>query len=530
MINLIVILLLWVCLISYKIHKSLHMLQQNLYNSENRYLKWIVNNCEKVFLRIDVMMIIFIPLLVYIGSTMLNTIIFALLLILSIYKYNIYKKEDQKKEKKPLVFTKRIMRLTITITILLLIMILPMFIWFREVDLNVYYIKLITINYLIYFIVFFANVVNIPVEKYVYHSFKSKAMKKLKSMPNLKMIGITGSYGKTSSKNILSDILNIKYNALPTPRNLNTPYGLIITINNHLDKFDDIMIAEMGAYKIGEIKELCDLVHPKYGILTKIGTAHLESFGSEENIQKGKFELIESLPEDGACVLNMDDEKQLNYKIKSKCKKIWIAIDNKKADFVAKNIKMSNKGTEFDVEINGEKVHFTTKLLGYNNIYNILAGIALGNYFGITNEELQRAVNTVKAVEHRLELRANGDITYIDDSYNSNPIGSKMALDVLNLMEGKKVVITPGMIELGKKQYELNYEFGENISKICDDVILVGKKQTKPIQDALEKNKFDKEHIYIVDDVKDGFNIINNIKDKHTYVLIENDLPEIKNE
>ena len=147
MINLIVILLLWACLISYKIHKSLHMLQQNLYNSENRYLKWIVNNCEKVFLRIDVMMIIFIPLLVYIGSTMLNTIIFALLLILSIYKYNIYKKEDQKKEKKPLVFTKRIMRLTITITILLLIMILPMFIWFREADLNVYYIKLITINY-----------------------------------------------------------------------------------------------------------------------------------------------------------------------------------------------------------------------------------------------------------------------------------------------------------------------------------------------------------------------------------------------
>ena len=530
MLKLVIILILWLILLTYRIKKSLHMLQQNLYNSENRYLKWILNNCEKVFLRADVLTVIFIPLIVISKNTMINTGVFALLLLLSIYKYRIYKREDDKKAKKPLVFTKRVMRLTITIIILLLIMILPIFIFFDASDINLYYIKLVTINYLIYFIVFFANVINIPVEKYVYHSFKSRAMKKLKSMSNLKMIGITGSYGKTSSKNILSDILNIKYNALPTPRNLNTPYGLIITINNHLDKFDDIMIAEMGAYKIGEIKELCDLVHPKYGILTKIGTAHLESFGSEKNIQKGKFELVESLPDDGACVLNMDDEKQTSYKIKSKCKKIWIAIDNKKADFVAENIKMSNKGTEFDVKIGDDIVHFKTKLLGHANIYNILAGIALGNYFGIKNEDLQRAVSQVNTTEHRLELRKNGDLTYIDDSYNSNPVGSKMALDVLNLMDGKKIIITPGMIELGKKQYELNYKFGEYISEVCDEVILVGEKQTKPIQDALNDKKYDKDKLHIVDDVKVGFSIINSIKDKNTYVLIENDLPDMFNE
>ena len=530
MFKLILVLILWIILIMYRVKKSLHMLQQNLYNTENRYLKWILNNCEKVFLRVDVLTVIFIPIIVISNNSAINTLIMILLLILSIYKYHLYKKEDDLKAKKSLVFTKRIMRLVITITILLLIMIVPMFIYFDPSDLSLYYIKLVTINYLIYFIVFFANVINIPVEKYVYHSFKTKAMNKLKSMPNLKMIGITGSYGKTSSKNILSDILNIKYNALASPKNLNTPYGLIITINNHLDKFDDIMIAEMGAYKRGEIKELCDLLHPKYAILTKIGTAHLESFGSEENIQKGKFELVESLPEDGVCVLNMDDEKQTSYKIKNKCKKIWIAIDNKKADFIATNIKMSKHGTEFDVKIDNEEIHFKTKLLGYANIYNILAGIALGNYFNISNEDLKRAINCINPVEHRLELRKNGDITYIDDAYNSNPEGSKMALDVLNMMDGKKIIITPGMIELGKKQYELNYKFGEYISEVCDEVILVGEKQTKPIQDALKKHNYDEDKIHIINDVKVGFTIANNIKEKNTYVLIENDLPDMFNE
>ena len=133
------------------------------------------------------------------------------------------------------------------------------------------------------------------------------ASKKLKSMPSLKVIGITGSYGKTSSKNILNDILSVKYYVLPTPKNFNTPVWLTITINNYLDKFNDYFIAEMGAFKKGEIKYLCDYVKPTYGILTKVGTAHLESFGSQQNIQEGKFELIESLPSDGIGVLNGDD-------------------------------------------------------------------------------------------------------------------------------------------------------------------------------------------------------------------------------
>ena len=184
----------------------------------------------------------------------------------------------------------------------------------------------------------------------------------------------------------------------------------------------------------------------------------------------------------------------------------------------------------FDVVINGEKVKFSTKLLGIPNIYNILSGIALGNYFGISNEQLRRAVLNVKNTEHRLELKNAGDITYIDDSYNSNPVGSKMALDVLDLMPGKKVIITPGMIELGPKQYELNKQFGEYIADVCDEVILVGEKQTIPLQDGLKTKGYSEKKIHITNDVKEGFKIAENIKTKNTYVLIENDLPDLFNE
>ncbi len=526
----IVTVILWLILICIKLKKSLHMLQQNLYNKGNRYLKWMISNFKKVFITIDLVLVLYIIFLLLADNYVISTLLLDILLIVSIIKNVSDNLEDKKKEKKPLVITNRVKRLLVTITIILLIPLIIMFKNFSYEIVNGYYIRLILISYLIYFVSLIAAIINIPVEKYVYYSFKSKAMKKLKSLNSLKVIGITGSYGKTSSKNILSDILNIKYNALPTPKNFNTPYGLIMTINNTLDKFDDIFIAEMGAYKKGEIKELCDLVHPKYGILTTIGTAHLESFGSEENIRTAKFELIESLPSDGVAILNMDDEKQTSYKIKNNCKKIWVSIDNDKADFVATNIKMNNKGMTFNVKIGNDNVKFSTKLLGRPNIYNILAGIALGNYFGITNEELQRAVANVKNTEHRLELRKNGNITYIDDSYNSNPVGSKMALDVLDLMPGKKIIMTPGMIELGPKQYEFNKKFGEYISEVCDEVILVGEKQTIPIQDGLKEKNYNEKKIHITNDVKEGFNIASKISTKDTYVLIENDLPDSFNE
>ena len=351
-------------------------------------------------------------------------------------------------------------------------------------------------------------------------------------MPSLKVIGITGSYGKTSSKNILNDILNVKYNSFATPKSFNTMYGLMNAINNYMDKFNDVFVAEMGAFKQGEIKEKAEFIRPKYGILTKVGTAHLESFGSQENIQKGKFELIDSLPDDGTCVLNMDDKYQTSYKLKSKCKVIWVSLKDKKADVYANIIKISNTGTKFKCTFKDskEECEFETKLLGEANIYNIVQSIAMARELGLTLEQIKIGVKKISSIEHRLELKTLDNITIIDDAYNSNPDGAKMALDVLGLMDGKKITVTPGMIELGDKQYEYNMEFGRQMAKVCDEVILVGKEQTKPILDGLKKEKYNEKNIYILNDVKEAFPLMRKLSNNKTYVLLENDLPDIFNE
>ena len=510
--------------------KSIHMLQQNLYNENNRYLKWLGKNFKNSFINLNLYGIIFSIFLFFSLSDILD--VFFLLILISVYIVSLFIDKEKRKHdqnKKPLVITKRVKRLIVTISIIYLLPVIFFFINTENRNICLLILSILTsMNYLI---IYLANVINYPVERLVYHHFEKLAKNKLKSMNNLKVIGITGSYGKTSSKNILNDILKIKFNCLATPKSINTFNGLMITINNKLSKLDDIFIAEMGAYVKGEINGLCKLVNPKYGIITSIGNAHLATFGSEQNIIDGKMELIEYLPSDGIGVLNKDDLKQKNYKIKNKnkCKIIWIGIDNKDVDVKASNIKCNNKGTTFTVKFKDiEKTYdFETKLLGKHNVYNILASIALGYEFGISIKNLQQAVKKVKPVEHRLELKRLGDFYQIDDAYNSNPIGAKNALDVLDLMKGTKVVVTPGMVELGEKEEEYNREFGRQISEVADKVILIGEKRTKPIKQGLIDKKFDEDNIYVLNDVRDAYVLINKFKENDDlYALFENDLPD----
>ncbi len=524
----------------YRSKRNLHMLQQNLYNENNRYLKWTFRNSSQ-FLSLDLVVIflsIITTLLIRIDKESaiypsFNTVaacgsLFVIFIIYLLLASNLKARMLNDQNKKPLVVTSRVKRLIFTTSVIYLVPIIMIIL-----GNNFYLIVISVLLWLNPFVVFVANIINYPYERCVYYHFKRMAQSKLKSMQNLKIIGITGSYGKTSSKNILSDILNVKYNALPTPRNLNTYNGLIMTVNNHMDKFTDIFIAEMGAYVKGEIRGLCNLVHPKYGILTTIGTAHLESFGSEENIIQGKFELIESLPSDGFAVLNGDDPKQVNYNLKNKVKTIWIGIDNQEADVRATNIKCSNKGTTFDVVFKGgnDSYTFTTKLLGNHNVYNILAGIACGIEFGIDIEDLIHAVSGVRPVEHRLELKKLGNFYQIDDAYNSNPVGAKNACQVLGMMPGVKVVVTPGMIELGEKEDEYNKEFGRQIAEVADYAVLIGAKKTKPIYDGLLDKGFDKDKIVVLNDVRDAYPFVSSlVKRQEVYALFENDLPDTYNE
>ena len=515
----------------FKSKRHLHMMQQNLYNENNRYIRWILKN-NKEFFSIEIITILITIIAICINIDM-NLLLMTTVLVISVIflvSGSSWRKlilTDQNKKK--LVITARVKRLIFTTTLLYLIPLVFLYLY------NLLWIVLIicVMTYLNAFVVFIAMIINTPVEKCVYLHYKTKAQRKIKSMSNLKIIGITGSYGKTSSKNILSDILNIKYNALPTPKNLNTFNGLIMTVNNHMDKFTDIFIAEMGAYVKGEIKRLCKLVKPKYGILTRIGTAHLETFGSQENIQKGKFELIESLPSDGFGILNGDDPLQVSYKLKNNVKIIWIGIENQEADVRATNIKCSSKGTSFDVILKNDKnkYKFETKLLGNHNVYNILAGIACGIEFGIDMESLQKAVAGVRPIEHRLEIKKLGNFTMIDDAYNSNPTGAENACKVLGMMPGVKVIVTPGMIELGDKEDEYNKKFGNQIAEVADYVILIGERKTKPIKEGLLEKKFDKDKIIVFNDVREAYPYIGNIaNNEEVYALFENDLPDTYNE
>ena len=506
-----------------KMKKNVLILQQNFYNENNRYLKWGIKNIFKVFNVFDVLLCLFnlCNLIVRYELLIWINIIYVLLIIY--YFFNL-KKEHVKL---PLKFTNRVIRLFVTAFVIHL---LPLIVTYDKYLLYFIYSIVLCFNFLIVFLV---NVINVPVEKLVYYYYRKKAFNKLKKRNDLLVVGITGSYGKTSCKHILNEVLSIKYKVLMTPKNYNTAYGLIITINNYMDKFDEVFIAEMGAFKLGSISKLCKLVYPKYGIITNIGLAHLETFGSVKNIQKGKFELVESLPLEGVAILNRDDIKQFSYKIRNKCKIIWIGIDESEVDVRAIDINVHSDGTEFMVLFKGDnnQYHFKTRLLGKANVYNILSAIALGKYMGMNILELQNGVMRVKAIPHRLEIKKIRDLVIIDDAYNSNPVGAKMALDVLNLMNGLKIVVSPGMIELGDMEDDLNKKFGKYMSKVANYVILIGKKQTKAIYDGLLEEKYNKEHIYIINDVKDAFKIINNIKyNGIKYILFENDLPDIFNE
>lgn len=515
--------------LSLKTKSGLNMLQQNWYNNDQRFLKWIIKNPLKVFINPDMFFLIF-AIFLFIEPVISITLFGIFYLVVS---FLMIRSNRQEKVKIKFNFTSRVRRLCVTVLLLYVLPLAVICLLFSETLIPYYFLILGLFAYFNYFFIIVANVINVPVEKQVFYYYKYKAQRKLKSMTNLNVIGITGSFGKTSSKQILNDILNVKFNSFPTPKNYNTTYGLILTINNYLDKFTDTFIAEMGAFKRGEIKELCNLVKPKYGILTRIGEAHLESFGSLENTTLGKFELIESLPSDGCGVLNFDDERQRNYKLKNKCDIITIGIDYEEVDVRATNIRLSSNGSTFDVKFNGDKEVYTfeTRLLGKHNIYNILAGIALGKYLGISVTQLIGSVKGVRSIEHRLELKKMGNINIIDDAYNSNPSGCKSALEVLKLMPGKRVIITPGMIELGSKQYELNLEFGRLIANSADKVILVGANQTKPIYEGLELEDYNMKNVFVLNDVKEAFPLAYSFKETgELYVLIENDLPDIFNE
>lgn len=490
----------------------MHMFQLNSYFFD-KHIHWIKEHKKKILLEILVVIVTTI-LLIFdnIYCSMLSIILLSILIF-----YNIPKN----KAKIEFKITNRVKRMFIVQAILIFIII--------AIDYQQYiFLKLCILNILTPIICIISNFINYPIEYIRRKHYINEAKEILISMPNLIVIGVTGSYGKTSVKNFLEKALEKKYEVLTTPKNYNTTMGIVKTIRENLKSTHQIFICEMGATKVNDIKEICDIVKPKIGIITSIGPQHLESFKNIENIIKAKLELANSVKENkGTIFLNFDNK----YLSKQHMEQDYITygVNNDNLNYNAFNIKTYSKGSTFSMidKVSNKEIKFKTKIIGVHNVVNIVGAIAISNYLGIDLNDLAFQIKGLKSVEHRLQLIANNNLNIIDDSYNSNPISSKSALDTLSQFEGIKVVVTPGLVELGNDEEKYNYELGEYACNVCDYIFLVNSKQVKYVLKGIYSTNFNKNKVFNVNSPQDAIKqILNlNIKDKIT-VLLENDLPD----
>lgn len=353
-----------------------------------------------------------------------------------------------------------------------------------------------------------AKVYEVPHNK----RFVKKAAKKL-SLSQIKVVGITGSYGKTSTKQILAEILKSKYRVLSTPRSHNTPMGLALSINNNnLDGFD-IFIAEMGARNVGDIAELCEICPPDFSAITGICPQHLESFGSVENIVKAKGEILAFTK--GEAVISAD------------CFEMFKDCPCKVSPCgVVENLVCSPEGCAFEADVNGEKIRLKTVLLGRHNAENIALAATLASKLGMTAEEIKTAVKNLGFVEHRLQLIKSGNVNILDDGYNSNVKGAAAALEVLKSFSGRKIVVTPGLVELGVLEECENRQLGARLAGF-DYVILVGETLIAPVKQGYFENGGDAEKLVIKPSLSAAQEELKSYLADGDTVLFLNDLPDI---
>ncbi len=505
---------------------SLHMFQQNRYEVF-RYQGWLKQQTSDLSVGVVWYLIKALPLIIIVFLPISNEYIVLVYGIVLIYIYLMFKKEKKKVYIKPLVYTSRVKR-QIVVMAVLNILILTFIYYITDVYkwYSVYFIVGYFVNW---FLVFIMAFITSPIESFVKEFYINKARKILAGMPFLIKVGITGSFGKTSSKNIMQEIMSEKFYSLMTPASYNTPMGITKTIRFELKSIHEVFLCEMGADKVGEIDYLTKFVKPKYGVVTSIGPQHLNTFKTLDNIINEKMKMIENLPADGVGILNKDNEYIREYEVKNTCKIVWYAIDRKDVDYYADNITYTPQGSVFDVVAENTTHQFTTKLLGKHNIANILASIALGRELNVSWEELIAAVKRVNYVEHRLEVKKINGYTFIDNAFNSNPVGSAMSLEVLNMMPNKRFIVTPGMIDLAERQYSDNFDFGANMKHKTDYVVLVGEKQTKPIYEGLLSTGFNMDNVRVVKTVKDAFDFVYQTATLEDTILLENDLPDAFN-
>lgn len=527
----------------------LHIFQQKGYKF-NEYRHWLIDHWNKRVITPEhvLFLVIIAGMLWLLSTTITGSSAIVILSMFGIFWFGRFTYYKGERKKKPLVFTARVIRLTIPFV--LFCSFIPLILTyiaytgdipfsgyrfdmsgFLTADVYILSIGWILGNATVPFWIFVAGAITHPIENRIHRHFIKQAKNKLSRMPELTVIAITGSYGKTSTKFMIRDLLKERINVCSTPGSYNTPMGICKVINNDLEAHHQVLILEMGARYEGNIDELCDIAEPDISVVTNVGIAHLETFGSQDAIARTKSTLVRRLNPGGTAVLNADDERVSRMaELRDDIKIITTGIEN--GEIRASDIRYNHEGTRFRVSGSGPDEEFKIKLLGAHNVQNMLLAIAVAGIFDIRLKTMALAASKIEPVEHRLELKKEGDLYVIDDAFNSNPVGAKNAVDILSRFEsGRRIIITPGMIELGELEHKMNYEFGQAIGEAeLDLVILVGSKKTEAIRKGIASTGYPGDKVKVAGSLFKANDIMKDYARAGDVVLYENDLPDTFNE
>ncbi len=519
---------------------------------QNEYWQWLREHWDEKVIPphlgfLNLFLLTAVAIEWYLGAIFTTTALAVFFFGVGVFWMGSVKNYNPEKVKKPLVVTSRVQRLLVPVIILGVLF--PLFFtygaytgrwifWgipFSNFSPDLLWFDIILLAFgwifsaiLIPFWVLIAGGITKPIEKNIQEGFKNRARKKLASMPHLKVIAITGSYGKTSTKFMVKDLLKERFSVCFTPGSYNTPMGICKVINNDLESHHQILILEMGARYAGNIQELCDIAQPDISIVTNVGFAHLETFGSQDVIAKEKGTIVDNLPDGGVAILNADDKRVAKMGA-SRSDIFRIMVGLNAGEIQSSDISYNTEGSAFKISIEDEVFDFQTKLLGAHNVQNLLLAVGAAHHFGIRPKTMQLGAKNIEPVEHRLELKKAGEFFIIDDAFNSNPVGAKNAVEILSQFDsGKRIIITPGMVELGEIEEEENQKFGTSIGNAnLDHIILVGEERAKAILRGISMIEGQDEKVKVVGSLFEANDFLKTIIAPGDVVLYENDLPDV---
>lgn len=351
-----------------------------------------------------------------------------------------------------------------------------------------------------------------------------RAIKKRESFENLSVIGITGSYGKSSTKEFLKFILSKEFKVVSTEKNENSEMGISECILNQIKEEHEIFICEMGAYNRGGIKLLCNIAKPKVGMLIGINNQHLATFGSQKNIVRGKFELFDSLPMEGLAVLNWDSELIRNN-FKSEINSIKYSVSERQ-DIWAEDIKGGKEGISFKAVFKtGESISLSININGVHNISNLLAAIAVAKRLGMDLENIASRVKEMDSSVGGMRFKKFNGFDVIDATYSSNWNGIVSHLEYLKNWEGKKIMVMPCLIELGSEGKETHRKMGKKIGEVCDLAIITSRDYLSELRKGAVESGMKKENIIFMDNGEEILKKLSSFAKEGDVVLLESRVP-----